>query len=297
MTAPRLITTKTELRRWREAQTGTLALVPTMGALHEGHARLLRAARAQADRLAVSIYVNPLQFGPGEDLERYPRQLDADLALCEAAGVDAVFAPTDAEMYDAARQVSVSAGTMGTVLEGASRPGHFDGVVTVVTKLFTLIRPDLAFFGLKDIQQFALISRLVVDLDLGVEIVGVPTVRDADGLALSSRNAYLSDRERDQALVLSRSLRRAESMAGARPSVIIDQVRTVLASEPGVQVLYAELVDFATFLPVDDSFVGRAVVALAARVGTTRLIDNVVLKVGPTSTATSARRSRPDPSG
>lgn len=287
---PQLITTKAELRAWRARWPGEVRLVPTMGALHEGHATLMRAATGAAGlpvsgqpaATVVSIFVNPLQFGPHEDLSRYPRTLEADLAVCAAEGVDVVFAPSEAEMYAADRQVGVSSGTMGTVLEGASRPGHFDGVLTVVTKLFTLVRPDRAWFGLKDIQQFALVSRLVADLDLGVEVVGVPTVRDADGLALSSRNTYLSSEERALALTLSRALRAGAAAAPRRPSVVLAAVRQVLA-EAGANhrdfvVDYAELVDFATFAPVAEDFTGSAVVALAVRVGSTRLIDNLQLE-------------------
>lgn len=286
-----LITTKAELCAWRMSQPGEVTLVPTMGALHDGHATLIRAAASTGPgapgsaSTIVSIFVNPLQFSPDEDLARYPRTLEADLALCAANGVDAVFAPSVEEMYDDDRQVGVTSGRMGTVLEGASRPGHFDGVLTVVTKLFTLVRPDRAFFGRKDIQQFALVNRLVADLDLGVEIVGVPTVRDHDGLALSSRNTYLSSTERELALSLSRSLRAGEqaAAAGARPREVIAAVRAVLAlaatEHDGFAVDYAELVDFATFTSVPDDFSGSAVVALAVRVGSTRLIDNVQLDV------------------
>jgi len=265
-----------------------VSLVPTMGALHEGHATLIRAAVAGQEpsgSTVVSIFVNPLQFSPDEDLDRYPRTLEADLALCAAEGVDVVFAPEVAEMYDPSRQVGVTSGRMGTVLEGASRPGHFDGVLTVVTKLFTLVRPERAFFGLKDIQQFALVNRLVTDLDLGVEIVGVPTVRDHDGLALSSRNTYLSSEERELALTLSRALRAGQAVRASSPSQVIAAVREVLAEaatgRPDFVVDYAELVDFTTFGPVTDDFTGQAVVALAVRVGTTRLIDNVQLDLHP----------------
>ena len=285
---PKLITTKTDLRAWRASQPGMVSLVPTMGALHEGHATLIRAAVAGQEpsgSTVVSIFVNPLQFSPDEDLDRYPRTLEADLALCAAEGVDVVFAPEVAEMYDPSRQVGVTSGRMGTVLEGASRPGHFDGVLTVVTKLFTLVRPERAFFGLKDIQQFALVNRLVTDLDLGVEIVGVPTVRDHDGLALSSRNTYLSSEERELALTLSRALRAGQAVRASSPSQVIAAVREVLAEaatgRPDFVVDYAELVDFTTFGPVTDDFTGQAVVALAVRVGTTRLIDNVQLDLHP----------------
>lgn len=278
MSDPVTITTKADLQAWRSARSATVALVPTMGALHDGHVALMTAARREADTVIVSNFVNPLQFGPGEDFERYPRTPEEDRVLCADAAVDAIFAPSVSEMYDTDRQVGVSAGRMGTVLEGASRPGHFDGVLTVVAKLFALIRPDRAYFGLKDIQQFALVNRLVVDLDLGVEIVGVPIVRDPDGLALSSRNSYLAGDQRAAGLALSRAL---DAAAGhGPPSAMLARARTVLddaAHHPAFSLDYAVLVDFATFAPVDDTFRGRAVLAVAAHVGTTRLIDNRIL--------------------
>jgi len=278
MSDPVTLTTRDQVRAWRTTCAGSVALVPTMGALHDGHVALMTAARRDADTVVVSNFVNPLQFGPDEDLARYPRTPEADRARCVEAGVDAIFAPSVDEMYATDRQVSVSSGRMGTVLEGASRPGHFDGVLTVVTKLFILLRPDRAYFGLKDIQQFALVNRLVTDLDLGVEIVGVPIVRDADGLALSSRNTYLDASERRAALALSRALAAVDD--GGPATTLLARARAVLdeaAGEPRFSVDYAELVDFATFSPVDDGFRGRAVLALAARVGSTRLIDNRVL--------------------
>ncbi|MFC4057278.1 pantoate--beta-alanine ligase [Planomonospora corallina] len=264
----------------REAPPGraALALVPTMGALHEGHRSLIRLARERADHVAVSVFVNPLQFGPGEDYARYPRTFDTDLEVCAEEGAGIVFAPSAEEMYLPDRQVGVSAGKMGTIVEGASRPGHFDGMLTVVLKLFNLVRPDVAVFGRKDAQQLALIRRMVLDLDLPIEIVGAPTVREADGLALSSRNRYLSPHERTMALALSRAL-----FAGAeqgRPSEIRRAARAVLDAEPGVDLDYLVLVDPATFTEVGEEYAGEAVLAVAARVGTTRLIDNVVLTLG-----------------
>ncbi len=203
-----LVRTRAELAVRRPAVAGSLALVPTMGALHEGHAELIRYAATLADAVAVSIFVNPLQFGPAEDLDRYPRTPERDLELLDRLGVGLVFAPGAAEMYPAGRPaITVDPGPLGGLLEGASRPGHFAGVLTVVTKLLGLVRPDVAVFGEKDYQQLALIRRTVADLELGVEIVGAPTVRDPDGLALSSRNRYLTPEQRQQALALSRALR------------------------------------------------------------------------------------------
>ncbi|MFG1754552.1 pantoate--beta-alanine ligase [Streptosporangium sandarakinum] len=255
--------------------TAELALVPTMGALHEGHRSLMRLAREQADHVAVSVFVNPLQFGPNEDFSRYPRTFDADLEVCAAEGVSVVFAPSADDMYLPDRQVGVSAGRMGTVAEGAFRPGHLDGVLTVVLKLFNLVRPDVAVFGQKDAQQLAMIRRMVADLDVPVAVVGGPTVREADGLALSSRNRYLSDDDRRAALSLSRAL-----FAGAErrtPAEIRGAAREVLDGEPEVSLDYLILVDPATFEEVGDDHVGEAILAVAAKVSSTRLIDNVTV--------------------
>ncbi|GAA5082855.1 pantoate--beta-alanine ligase [Thermocatellispora tengchongensis] len=255
---------------------GRLALVPTMGALHEGHRSLIRLARERADHVAVSIFVNPLQFSPNEDFSRYPRTFDADLEVCAAEGVGIVFAPSDEVMYRPDRQVSVSAGEMGAIVEGAFRPGHFDGVLTVVLKLFNLVRPDVAVFGQKDAQQLALIRRMVLDLDVPVEIVAGPTVREPDGLALSSRNRYLSAEDRVVALALSRALR--EGARHRAPADIRRAAREVLdAAAPALALDYLVLADPATFAEVGDDHVGEAVLAVAARVGSTRLIDNMVL--------------------
>ncbi|GIH92993.1 pantoate--beta-alanine ligase [Planobispora siamensis] len=255
-----------------------LALVPTMGALHEGHRSLMRQARELAEHVAVSIFVNPLQFGPGEDYSRYPRTFEADLEICAAEGVGVVFAPSAEDLYLPDRQVSVSAGAMGTIAEGAFRPGHFDGVLTVVLKLFNLVRPDVAVFGRKDAQQLALIRRMVADLDVPVSVVGAPTVREPDGLALSSRNRYLSPQDRTAALALSRALFAGERES--KPAEIVRAARAVLDAEPAADVDYLILVDPATFAEVGDDHTGEAVLAVAARVGTTRLIDNVVLTLG-----------------
>ncbi|MFJ2032877.1 pantoate--beta-alanine ligase [Streptosporangium sp. NPDC087985] len=253
----------------------SLALVPTMGALHEGHRSLMRLARERAEHVAVSIFVNPLQFGPNEDFSRYPRTFDADLEVCAAEGVSMVFAPSVEKMYLPDRQVGVSAGEMGTVVEGAFRPGHLDGMLTVVLKLFNLVRPDVAVFGQKDAQQLAMVRRMVADLDLPISIVGGPTVREADGMALSSRNRYLSPEDRGAALALSRAL-----FAGAAqrtPEEIRRAACAVLAAEPAVAVDYLVLVNPATFAEVREDHTGEAILAVAARVGSTRLIDNVTI--------------------
>jgi pantoate--beta-alanine ligase len=249
-----------------------------MGALHEGHRSLLRKAKRNADHTIVSIFVNPLQFAPSEDLDRYPRTFDADLRMCAAEGAAIVFAPADDVMYPRPLMVRVSAGAMGERLEGASRPGHFDGVLTVVAKLFALTRPHKAVFGRKDAQQLALVRRMVADLDLGVEILSTPIVRDRDGLALSSRNKYLSDAERQAALILPSALSTAAQALehGASPTQALTVARALIGSTDGVALDYVALVDPDTFGDVLD-FDGerRAVLAVAARVGTTRLIDNV----------------------
>ncbi|PFG30405.1 pantoate--beta-alanine ligase [Paramicrobacterium agarici] len=267
------------LEAWRSGMEGTVALVPTMGALHEGHRQLIARAKQVADAVAVSVFVNPLQFGPDEDFDRYPRDLEADLAICRADNVDFVFAPTLDEMYPREPQVTVSAGRMGTVFEGAARPGHFDGVLTVVTKLFQLVHPDTAVFGQKDAQQLALVERLVTDLDLGVRIDAVPIVRDDDGLALSSRNRYLSAAERATALALPAAIDAARSEQSATEAQ--DAARRTLASaerqHPEFSVDYATLVERATFAECPPGFRGDAVLVIAARVGATRLIDNGAL--------------------
>ena len=259
-----VVSTRAELAEARAALRGRVAVVMTMGALHAGHVELIRRARAEADSVVVTIFLNPLQFAAGEDLERYPRRLDQDLPLCEDAGADLVFTPLPAEVYPTEPVVRVSAGPMGAVFEGASRPGHFDGVVTVVLKLMHLVRPDVAYFGQKDAQQLACIRRMVQDLDVPVEVVAVPTVRDADGLALSSRNEYLTDEQRAQATVLSRALQTRDLAAG----------RALIDAEPGVDLDYLERVDSTTFEATPDG----DLIVVAARVGTTRLIDNLLLQ-------------------
>ncbi len=264
-------TTRAELAAARGGLPGTVAVVMTMGALHEGHAALLAAARTGADHVLATIFVNPLQFGPDEDFDRYPRSLDGDLAGCRAAGVDAVFAPTRDEMYPGGEPlVRVDPGPLGGILEGASRPGFFHGVLTVVLKLLHLTRPDRAYFGEKDYQQLTLVRRMVADLDVPTEIIGIPTVRDPDGLARSSRNQYLSTVERAQALALSRAVH-AGSLAAAEAELAAAE-----AAQAGVKVDYAVLTT-ADLAPVPEGYHGPARLLVAAWVGTTRLIDNAPL--------------------
>jgi pantoate--beta-alanine ligase len=259
----KVVSTRAELAAARAELPGRVAVVMTMGALHDGHVELVRRAREQADSVVVTIFLNPLQFAAGEDLDRYPRRLEHDLPLCESAGADLVFTPTPDVVYPSQPVVRVTAGALGDVFEGASRPGHFDGVVTVVLKLMNLVRPDVALFGQKDAQQLACIRRMVADLDVPVEVVAVPTVRDSDGLALSSRNEYLDAEQRRHALVLSRALATRQVAAG----------RALLDAEPGVELDYLERVDPHTFVVTPDG----ALLVVAARVGSTRLIDNLLL--------------------
>jgi pantoate--beta-alanine ligase len=253
-----------ELQVGRKALQGRVAVVMTMGALHEGHAQLVREARELADSVIATIFVNPLQFGAGEDLERYPRTLEQDLRLLEVEGADLVFTPTPDVVYPRESLVRVSAGPLGEVFEGASRPGHFDGVLTVVLKLLHLTTPDVALFGQKDAQQLTAIRRMVSDLDVPVAVVGVPTVREADGLALSSRNRYLTPEQRAAALVLSKALATRDVLAG----------RALFDAEPGADLDYLERVDSATFEAAPDG----DLIIVAATVGTTRLLDNLPLK-------------------
>jgi pantoate--beta-alanine ligase len=286
--APGLARTRGELAAARAGLPAPVVLVPTMGALHAGHRVLLRAARALAGgearlpgSVVVSIFVNPLQFGPGEDLDRYPRTLDDDLAMCASEGAGLVFAPSAAEMYPGGEPgITVDPGPAGRVLEGEFRPGFFDGVLTVVLKLLNLTRPDVAVFGQKDAQQLALVRRMVRDLDLGVVIESVPTVRDADGLAVSSRNAYLSADSRAKALTLSRALRAGSARAAEGAAAVLSAAGEVLAAEPALVVDYLALVDPATFTPVQPGRTGPATLAVAATVGGTRLIDNVPVVLG-----------------
>jgi pantoate--beta-alanine ligase len=257
----------------------TLGLVPTMGALHEGHLSLVRASRAQCDVTAASIFVNPLQFGPSEDLAKYPRTLERDAALLEELGVDFLFVPTVAEMYPPGARTYVDVSDLSGKLDGGSRPGHFRGVATVVCKLFEIVRPDRAYFGQKDAAQVVLLRKMARDLDMDVELVVCPIVREADGLALSSRNVYLSPEQRQQALVLSRSLQEVRSVAetGERDAAkLLEAGRRVIAAEPGAKLDYYVVVDPDTLEPVAKVSRGT-LVAVAAWVGTTRLIDNMVL--------------------
>lgn len=259
-----------------------IALIPTMGALHEGHLSLVRAAAERADYIIVSVFVNPTQFGQGEDFEAYPRDLARDMDLLGAEGVDLVFAPTPEIMYASDAQVTVDPGPLGALYEGAVRPTHFNGVCTVVTKLFSIALPDLAFFGEKDYQQLAIVRRMARDLDLPVKVVGCPIVRECDGLALSSRNVYLSTEERAAAPVLYQALRTAETLVldGERSAgVIAGALRDTIAGEPLAALDYSEVVDAVTLLPVD-TITGPARALVAARFGATRLIDNIVLEVG-----------------
>jgi len=278
---PTLVRTRAELEQVRAGLEGPVAVVMTMGALHEGHATLVREARRRAGSVLVTIFLNPLQFGAGEDLAKYPRTLDADLELLAAEGADVVFAPAPDVVYpDGDPGIKVSAGALGDVLEGASRPGHFDGVLTVVAKLLHLARPDLAYFGQKDAQQLLIIRRMVADLDIPVELVAVPTVREPDGLAMSSRNIYLTPFDREVALTLSRALQAGEAAAPEGATAVRRAARDVLVREPLVLVDYLVLVHPDSLDDVPDWYRGDALLALAARVGTTRLIDNVPLVLG-----------------
>ncbi len=314
---PAVVTTRSALRTaldaWRaEHPHGRRVVVMTMGALHAGHLELVRRARAEAGpdgQVVVTDFVNPLQFGPGEDYERYPRDVAADVALLAAAGpdaaVDVVFAPPVDELYPDLGSadgpiVRVTSGRIGTVLEGASRPGHFDGVLTVVLKLLHLVRPDVAVFGAKDAQQLLAVRRMVADLDLDVEVLAVETVREADGLARSSRNAYLSPAEHEHALALSRALRAGRDAAAAgegAPSVLA-AARGILEATDGVDVDYVVLVDPATVEDLAPGAVGPGLLLVAARVGTTRLIDNTAVEIVPPATRAADPAGRaPAPGG
>jgi pantoate--beta-alanine ligase len=269
-----------EFRALRAPLRAPVGFVPTMGYLHEGHRSLMDAARRECGSLAVSIFVNPTQFGPNEDFERYPRNESGDLALCEAAGADVVFLPPVEEMYPPGASTTVRVAGLTEVLEGAHRPGHFDGVTTIVAKLFGVVQPDRAYFGRKDGQQLLVIRKLVRDLDLPIEIVGCPTVREADGLAKSSRNVYLSADERAQALSLSRGLRMAET-AFADGMRDADELRAIVRREieaqPLARIDYVSLADAATLAEVAGAVTRPAMLSLAVRFGATRLIDNTLL--------------------
>jgi len=284
---PHVVTTIAELRALvasarREAlladpagdPAGLVALVPTMGALHDGHLRLVRQARELAGVVVVSIFVNPLQFGPGEDLDRYPRTLDADVAALEGVA-DIVFAPSAAEMYPLGESSTrVTAGEVGSLFEGASRPGHFDGMLTVVAKLFGIVQPDVAVFGQKDAQQVHLVGRMIDDLNLPLTLAVVDTVREDDGLALSSRNQYLSSDDRVAAVTLSQALAAGAEAAQGGVAAALAAARTRIEDDPAVKLDYLVIVDQPSFREAAPGHHGPALMLVAARVGTTRLIDN-----------------------
>lgn len=269
-----------DVRTWvrsARAQSKTIGFVPTMGALHEGHISLMHAARSDQSAVVVSIFVNPTQFAPHEDLQKYPRPRERDLELCRQAGVGLVFYPSVEVMYPPGSRTFVEVEGLTARWEGAIRPGHFRGVTTVVAKLFQIVQPDITYFGQKDYQQQAVIRQMTRDLDMPIAIQTCPTLRDADGLAMSSRNAYLSASERQAGLCLSQALRQGEShwQSGAAPREVTRQMQTRIAEEPGVLLDYAAVVDPVTLNEVEESM--DSVVALVAcRVGTTRLIDNAI---------------------
>jgi len=271
-----------EMAAWTQelrSRGETVALVPTMGFLHEGHLSLMRRARERADHLVVSIFVNPLQFGPGEDLERYPRDPDGDAERCREVGTDVLFLPSSKLLYPDGFQTTVQPGALALSLCGASRPGHFDGVATVVLKLFNIVSPDVAVFGRKDYQQLQILRRMGRDLDLPVEILGMPIVREVDGIAMSSRNAYLSPAERLQAQVLHQALDRVEaSVAGGERSTdaLVQLACSLVSAQPLAEIDYVELVDAESLQPTRE-LSSPALLALAVRFGGTRLIDNRVL--------------------
>lgn len=277
-----ILRTVEELRAWSRAarkEGNTVGLVPTMGALHAGHASLMRAARAQCGAVAASIFVNPTQFGPNEDYARYPRSFDADCALAEREGVDTIFAPNVEELYPEGAETFVEVEGLSNRLDGASRPGHFRGVATVVTKLLIAAEPDRAFFGQKDAAQVAVLRRMVRDLRIATELVICPIVREYDGLALSSRNVYLGPEERQQGLALSRAINTVEDLVGhgqRNTSTLIEAAEAVLGAEPLVRIDYIAVVEWATLQPVETAAPGT-LFALAAWVGETRLIDNTIL--------------------
>lgn len=263
----------------------SIALIPTMGALHEGHLTLVRTAKNQCDIVIVSVFVNPTQFGPNEDYDAYPRTLEADCMNAEKAGASAIFAPSPAEMYPDGFATTVNVSGITDLLCGAQRPGHFAGVALVVTKLFNIIQPDRAFFGQKDAQQVLVIRRFTHDLNIPVEIISVPIVRDENGLALSSRNQYLSAKEKSAALVLSRSLKTAEEavrQGEVRTNVLTDLVVRTIEAEPLATIDYVHIYAYPS-LEVTDTIEPSALLALAVRIGTTRLIDNTILEVSTCS--------------
>lgn len=275
----KVIPTVAEFRDVRAATTGSVGLVPTMGFLHEGHISLVRRSRLENDIAVASIFVNPAQFGPNEDLTSYPRDMDSDLAKLEAEGVDLVFAPAVDQVYPDGFSSSIDVGCLAERLEGRHRPGHFRGVATVVCKLLAIVRPDRAYFGQKDAQQCLVVKRLNADLNLGAEIVVCPTVREDDGLALSSRNVYLSPVERKAALVLSRALRKADEMwrdGVTSANDVRSAMRGLIDSEPLAEVDYISIADGDSLQELEQ-LEGNALASLAVRIGKVRLIDNVVL--------------------
>jgi pantoate--beta-alanine ligase len=281
---PIVARTRNGLAAARRTLGSPVVLVPTMGALHEGHRALIRRARELAGpdgSVVVSVFVNPLQFGAGEDLDRYPRTLLADVLIAAEEGADLVFAPPAVQMYPRPQLVTVDPGPVGRILEGESRPGHFSGVLTVVAKLLQLTRPDAAVFGEKDAQQLALVRRMAQDVDLGVEIVGLPTVRDPDGLAISSRNRFLSPAERQTALLLPAAMRAGQEATHAGPAAVLKAAGEILAAtaDPPLRLDYLALVDPDTFEEAGEDYAGPARLLVAARVGTTRLIDNTPLSL------------------
>ena len=268
-----------ELRRLLDGRT--VALVPTMGALHDGHLALVARAKELADTVVVSIFVNPLQFAAGEDLDRYPRTLDEDVAKLEALGVDVVFAPTVDELYPTwPIQTTIKAGQVGSLYEGRSRVGHFDGVLTIVGKLLNIVAPDFVVFGQKDAQQVFLVKRMVADLNMPVVVDVIETVREEDGLALSSRNRFLDPKERRASRTLSIALEAAASSADRGIDAVLAAAQSALMGESLVQLDYLKVVEPTTFLPADDNYRGPAVVLIAATVGSTRLIDNEPIHLG-----------------
>jgi pantoate--beta-alanine ligase len=280
--AMQIATTIDEIRAWaRKTRVAgkTVGFVPTMGALHVGHVSLMQAAAARCDSVVVSIFVNPTQFGPGEDFAKYPRPLDKDLAICEQHGVDAVFAPSREEMYPRENLTWVTVERVSEPLCGRFRPGHFRGVATVCTKLFNLVGADAAFFGQKDAQQVAVIQRMVADLSMPLEIVVCPTVREPDGLAVSSRNQYLSPQERKEAAVIYRSLQKSADLIRGGETVvarITEQMREVLGQVPALRIEYVSIVDAASLEDLP-RVQGKVLLAAAGRLGSTRLIDNIVV--------------------
>ena len=277
-------------RAWRKSCAGTVAFIPTMGSLHEGHLELMREGKRRADHVIASIFVNPTQFGPGEDFDAYPRDLARDAALCASVGCDAAFSPGDDEMYPPGSLTTVSVSAMTDHLCGSHRPGHFDGVTTIVSKLFHIISPDIAIFGQKDYQQLAVIRRMVRDLNFEVEIVGVPTVREEDGVAMSSRNRYLDGEDRIRARALSAGLGKAWGawQAGERESgALLSLITQEIARHPELTIDYVEAVDPDTLAPLEGRIADGCVIALAVHVGAARLIDNLRLD-GPLPDALSS---------